>query len=87
MIVWVWDAVAEACEGAGVTDNPARARETAEQFMTEAGALTARVEKVAVDIGRTTLTDSYTPTGQGWTAATASGLITWTPLRPTPAAS
>jgi hypothetical protein len=87
MIVWVWDAVAQARAGAGVTDNPARARETAERFMAQAGALTARVEKVAVDIGRTTLVDSYTPTGQGWTAATSGGLIIWTPLRPMLAAS
>jgi hypothetical protein len=87
MIMWVWDAAAHAREGAGVSDNPARARETAEEFMTQAGALTARVEKVDVDIGLTTLADRYTPTGQGWTAATTAGLITWTPLRPTPAAS
>jgi hypothetical protein len=87
MIVWVWDAVAQARCGAGVTDNPACARETAERFMTQAAAPTARVEKVTVDIGRMTLADSYTPTGQGWTAATSGGLITWTPLRPTLAAS
>jgi hypothetical protein len=85
--VWVWDATARAREGAGVSDNPARARESAEQFMTQAGALTARVEKVAVDIGLATLADSYTPTGQGWTAARAGRLITWTPFRPTPAGS
>jgi len=85
--VWVWDAAAQARQGAGVSDNPARARETAEQFMTQAGAVTARVEKVAVVIGLATLADSYRPTGQGWTAARASGMITWTPFRPMLAAS
>jgi hypothetical protein len=84
---WVWDAAGQARAGAGISDSPARARETAEQFMTQAGALTARVEKVIVVIGRTTLADSYTTTGQGWTAARAGHLITWTPLRPILAAS
>jgi hypothetical protein len=50
--------------------------------MAQAGAVTARVEKVTVVIGLTTLADSYRPTGQGWTAARAGSLITWTPLGP-----
>jgi hypothetical protein len=85
--VWVWDAAAQARAGAGVSDSPVRARETAERFMTQSGACTARVEQVTVVIGRATLADSYRPTGQGWTAARAGALITWAPLCPMLAAS
>jgi hypothetical protein len=85
--VWIWDADAQARAGAGVSDSPVRARETAEQFMAQAGALTARVERVTVVIGLSTLADSFRPTGQGWTAARADDLITWAPLRPKSAAS
>jgi hypothetical protein len=87
MIAWIWDAPGPDEAGSGITDSEAVARLSAENFMIKAHAPTARIEKVTDVIGLTTLADSYTPTGQGWTAARADALITWTPLRPKPAAS
>jgi hypothetical protein len=64
MIAWIWDAPGPDQAGTGITDSEAVARQSAENFMIKAHAPTARIEKVAVVIGLTTLADARNSEGK-----------------------
>lgn len=79
MIVWLWDACGPARSGRGVTDDDARARQTAEACTRGSQASAARAESARTILASGTLTFAYERTGEGWAAQRhRDGRITWT---------
>jgi len=72
VIVYLW----EAGSARGVTDDDARAREAAEEFL-RSGADSAVIERAVTVMSINSLTSTYARVGQGWSARLHDGRIFW----------
>ena len=66
MIVWLWNADGPAGNGRGVTDDRARAFQSAEACLCSGQADVAEVEGARLVLGVRTLAFEYERTGEGW---------------------
>ena len=82
VIVWLWDVSGPARTACGVTDDQARARQTAEAILTAGQGTTAALEQAVLGLGAGSMTYGYQRTGQAWHALVSDGHVTWT--RPAP---